>query len=78
MFAVEIEPGYGPFISGQVFALDLPHFYSGVQTITTGPRLLVISAKGFEHDNPPIILDVRTFQRFHVVPPPLPQVSFGQ
>jgi len=77
LFTVEIYHGYGPFISGQVLALDIRPTYSGVWTVTIGPRLLVISARGPEREDPPVILDVKTFQRFHVVPPSLPHVSFG-
>ncbi|OAX34729.1 hypothetical protein K503DRAFT_868735 [Rhizopogon vinicolor AM-OR11-026] len=73
LFTITIDPGYGPFISGHVFTLDLRSSYSGVQAVATGPRLLVISAKGLEHEDPPIILDVKTFQRFQIVSSPLAQ-----
>ncbi|KAG1741521.1 uncharacterized protein EDB91DRAFT_1130907 [Suillus paluster] len=77
LFTIEIVPGYGPFISGHVFTLDLQPRYSGVWTVTTGPRLLVISAKGPEQEDPPVIVDVKTFQRFHAVIPPLPRGHLG-
>lgn len=76
VFTVAIDPSHGPFISNHVFTLDVPPLYSGVRDVATGPRLLIISANGPEHQDSPIILDVKTFQRFYIAPPPLTQVSF--
>ncbi|KAG1738727.1 hypothetical protein EDB19DRAFT_880550 [Suillus lakei] len=77
VFTVAIDPDYGPFISGYIFTLDVRPRYSGVWTVTTGPRLLVICAKGSEQDDPPVILDVKTFQRFRAATPPLPRGHLG-
>lgn len=77
VFTIAIDPDHGPFISSHVFMLDVRPHYSGVWTVTTGPRLLVISAKGPEQDDPPVILDVKTFQRFNVATPPLPRGHLG-